>query len=404
MKTIIKHIIQIIVCAFTIFCAACDNSIIDEEIHSVSEWNSSTLTIDFYSPSRAEDESSSFNLENGDAIAIRFSNNGKKIIGYAIYNTESEVWDAQYKGELNKDYNQRCDVIYLGNQPSLSKNSTSIELSPFTGIYCSTNGTYSFDGKQINLVANLTSKTARLKFIGTNTSNFDVKGISYYKKFDLEKWELSCSEPYEDAISVATMRVNDAYESDYLYIMLPMTSSNYEEDSRIWLKQDDKVYVYNTKLKGLLSSSKSGIIDMPSSTNHSGWNMDTYRTRTYSNLSVTSKSNSTDGWSQTQTSHKFSSNAGVHLSFDNILSTGWYSSTTDEEFYGRWKSDGTETAVFIDNDLWSLSSDKYTNNLVKNISYHYSGMLYQPDASYYFFQFFTWRLTYKMTNITMSNF
>ncbi|MCM1140928.1 MAG: hypothetical protein NC453_20350 [Muribaculum sp.] len=404
MKKTIKHYINIITCILTIFCVSCDNSILDEGFQSLNEWNTCLLILDTYSLSRSESESTSFSLKNGDALAIRFSNDGKSTIGYAIYNAESEAWEAQYKGELVQASDQTCEVIYLGNQPSLKNNSTSVDLTPFVGIYSSKNGRYSFDGKNIHLVANLNGETARLKFIGTTASNFDIKGITYYKKFDLEKWEFANSEPYEDAIQVTTQNINGRYESDYMYVMLSKTSYNYEEDSRIWLKQDDKVYVYNTQLEGLLSSSKSGIIEVPSQSNHIGWNMDTYRKKTYSNLSVTSKSQSTDGWSQTQTSHKFSSTAGVHLTFDNILSTGWYSSSTDEEFKCRWDSDGSEASVFIDNDMWHLTSNKYTNNLRKGTTYHYSGMIYQPDATYYYFQFFTWRLTYKMTNITMSNF
>lgn len=403
MKTTIKQYIHIIMCVFTIFFVACDNSIIDENSLSISEWNSCVLILDSHSISRSGSEANSYILENGDALAIRFSNEGKNTIGYAIYNAELELWEAQYKGELSSVSNQICEVIYLGHQPTLNNNSTSVELSPFTGIYYASNGRYSFDGKQIHLVANLSIKTARLKFADTSASKFEVKGIAYYKTFDLEKWELTKSEPYDDAIPVTTMYINGKVESNYIYITLP-TSSNYEVDSRIWLKKDDKVFVYNSQLKGLVSSSKSGIIDVPTPNNHSGWNMDTYRKKTYPNLSVTSTSQSTDGWSQTQSSHKFASTAGVHLTFDNILSTGWYSSSTDEEFYCRWESDGSESNVFIDNDMWYLSSSKYTNNLKKGSPYHYSGMLYQPDATYYFFQFFTWRLTYKMTNITMSNF
>ncbi len=109
----------------------------------------------------------------------------------------------------------------------------------------------------------------------------------------------------------------------------------------------------------------------------------------------------TDG--ESPTLEPFYSKTGVYLTFDNILSTGWYDGFLDEEFYFDFDSDGGywSWVVWIENGMGHIFDD---DNLVKNEKYHYSGLIYNPEASYYSLRFVTYRLTYNVSNITMSNF
>ena len=382
-------------------CTACNKDLIDINYDVEEQWNSCELVLESGLQSRAGDQSPK--LKTGDALAIRFTDKTKKVTGYAIYNDTTKIWNVRYKGELSTGDGKKCEVIYLGNQPALDDDLKTISLTAQDAIYESNDGIYVYDGKTMHIAATLVGKTARIKFTHTTTTSFSVKGLAYYKSFDFSTWKFGRSEAYTDEINVSTKSVGASFESNYIYVDLPLREAKYEyvTDSRIWIKSGNYVYVYNKELKDLVKPSNSGTIRVPTQSSHSGWNTDTYKTKTFSNISVTSKSSSTDGWSQTQNSHKFSSKTGVYLTFDNILSTGWYSSSgLSEDFYGSCVYDGKEDGVSFDNDMWSISG----GNIVKGQSYHYAGMIYIPDATYYYFQFFTRRLTYKMTNITMSNF
>lgn len=406
MNKIIYFSTSFIAIIVLLICASCSNDISDViEDSTETQWKSCELVFQTSMQSRLASQSPS--LKTGDALAIRFSKGSKYIIGYAIYDEVTNTWNARYKGNLDICDKSTCEVVYLGNQPTLNDNLNTISLTAQDAIFSCNDGMYSYDGKRIDLFATLSSNMARVSFVGTNASSFQIKGVEYCKSFDFGLWKITKSEPSEDAINVSIKNIEGIYKSEYIYIASPLalshSDSGYSSESCIWVKMDDIVYVYNKNLDNLIVPLKSGIIQVPSQDDHDGWNMDTFNQMTFPDISVKSKSESTDGWSQILDSYKFNSKTGLHITFDNILTTGWFDDWIEEEFLWDYDSDGSHSDVwaYMENGMSYITAD---DNLVKNKSYHCSVLVYESDATYYYTKFFTSRLSYKVTNITVSNF
>lgn len=406
--------LYVLVASFAAMCDSCSNEPYCPEIETSKvsqQWAACVLTLSSDCLSRSDDNESA-DFENGDLIALRFkAENGSCSIGYAVFDSDNNCWNAKYKGILSDSPGLSCDVVYLGNHPDFTEYSSDVQLSPETGIYETAKGRYSFGDNTICVVATLKPKTARVRFLDTKESQFEIKGVEYIQSFDLNNWSFTYSAAPDDAIVVSVSLHDGKYISPYYYVSLPrLRGDKYagRANSSIWLKSGEFVYLHENFLENVISNGASGNLIVPSDSSHEGWIKDTYRSEKYSDVSVTCSSWSGCGWSQTQSSHKFTSPVGVHLTYNYKLSYGYNSSIREFE-HNIWANDGSDSYLgsslgLFTNGLGYHDDDSDTYEIITGKNLYYSGFYYVNDADYYHVQWYTFALSYKASNITMSNF
>jgi hypothetical protein len=413
-KMKIRIQLSVLAALFATACHSCSDEPYHPEIEATEhsqQWNSCVLTLSSDELSRSNDSDTAV-FENGDLIALRFKNvNSANVIGYALFDSDQNCWNAKYKGSLSDCSVLSCEVVYLGNHPDFTEHSTDVQLSPETGVYETAEGRYSFSGNTICVVATLKPKTARVRFVDTKASQFQIKGVEYIQSFDINNWSFTYSSAPDDAIAVSVSLHNGQYTSPYYYVVLPRRNGDKDTDkahSSIWLKSGSYVYLHENFLNDAITNGASGELMVPSDSSHKGWIKDTYQFKKYSNVSFTCSSSSPNGWTQTQSSHKFTSTVGVHLTYNYRLSIG-YNSSEKKFQHEIWAHDDTDSYKGSGFGLFTNGFGYHSDNLInyKVISgkdLYYSGFYYVNEADYYHVQWYTYALSFTASNITMSNF
>lgn len=197
---------------------------------------------------------SSDNWDNGDKIYLTFTVGDGLSYGDAVYN--NGTWTVNYYGSLTEGQSTKCTAVYFDN-PDFESSSV-VMLTENTGIYEDNNGSYVFSGGTLSVEANLSPKTGRIRFSGSNNDEIKLYGISHYTSYDCSNGKFTKS------IGAINKKVTNGY-TPYIY-----GEFSDSEQPRINLITDTSGYTR------LLSSSvfqkgESGYMNIPSETSHNGW-------------------------------------------------------------------------------------------------------------------------------------
>ena len=197
--------------------------------------------------------------KEGDRLYIRFLVGSSTVTGCAEYSADGS-WTLNCSGTFAEGTDQKCEVYYFEN--ATHKSNTQVELTAHSAVYECLEGSYSFNGEDMNISAQLSPKTGRVRFVSDSERSFTLSGISSYTSFNLSNKTFASSSA---ALELSTAQQGEEYSSGYVYGFY--TDENARE---IKLITDDAFYVRTFPLS-MLQSGKSGYITAPTTENNEGW-------------------------------------------------------------------------------------------------------------------------------------
>ncbi len=197
--------------------------------------------------------------KEGDRLYIRFLGGNSTITGCAEYSATGS-WALSYSGTFAEGTDQKCEVYYFEN--ATHKSNTQVELTAHSAVYECTAGSYSYNGGDIILSAQLSPKTGRVRFVSDGERSFTLSGISCYTSFNLSNKTFTSS---SSALELSTAQQGEEYSSGYVYGFYS------DENTReIKLTTDNASYVRAFPLS-MLQAGKSGYITALTTENNEGW-------------------------------------------------------------------------------------------------------------------------------------
>lgn len=400
----VKNIIWGVLCSFVSFAiVSCSHDEPTIPIKNSDEDNIWYKGILNYSPivtnvvSRS-DQNSTYEPANGDILLLHFyTPNNRSVSGYACYNSTSGVWELSYKGTLEVCSNLKCEVTYIGNNPILNSEQNLVELGLNCPIYECDNGVYHFNNSnKIDLHAQLSPATARIKFKGNKESNFLIKGVNGLAKICVDDYWTYFD--YTGGLSGAISAPE--YYSPYYYIASQLIGHYYDfiDCRNLWIKEGSTVYVWKKNISNYLEAGSSGIILLPDVAPND-WHSDSYRVKDVSDITIAPKNS---GWTQTQDITRFYSNIGIQISFDyTITSCSSYDEYINYPFaIGIWGYD--ESGNYVTRYDYYFHRDWLIEDLNTTESFYYTCFI--EGAAYYQIQFYGSELGTKITNFKISTF
>lgn len=197
---------------------------------------------------------SSDNWKNGDKIYLTFTVGSGLSYGDAVYN--NGTWTVNYYGSLTEGATTKCTAVYFDN-PEFESSSV-VMLSENTGIYEDSNGTYVFSGGTLSVVANLSPKTGRMRFAGSNNDEIIVYGITHYTSYDCSNGKFTNS----------MGAINTKVSSNYTPYVYGSFSDNEQPRLNIITSTSGYTRLLSTSI---YKKGESGYMDIPTETSHNGW-------------------------------------------------------------------------------------------------------------------------------------
>lgn len=265
----IKNIINSCLGFFLITClVSCTNELIEEgcwsSVTNNSEVYVQSMKVCFNKP--VFDDSSktravvSEEWKDGDVLYLRFQTENSYIQGKAVYNSNNSNWAVTFKGELPTEKEHSLQVWYFDGETS--EEGDEVILSAFTSLYCDNDGFYLYNNaKELTCVACLKPASSRLRFIGSSGTKVFIEGLCTFK-YNLKNGTLSHSH-----ISSIDLTVQSTGSTPYIYVKR-------DENNRELCVSDSHNDFCITMNEGFLKKSgSSGYINIPTLSNHDGWNV-----------------------------------------------------------------------------------------------------------------------------------
>ncbi len=192
--------------------------------------------------------------KEGDKIYISFTVDGGITCGEAVYS--NGVWGVSYYGALTKDVSTKCVAVYFDNS-DYSTNSF-VKLTENTAIYEDAEGSYVFKDGVLSVTADLTPKTGRIRFAGTDNDKIKIYGIKTYSSYD------SYSGKYTESSTMLTLTVSNGYTP---YIYGEFTDAT---QPRLNIITSNSAYT-RVLPTTIFNKGESGYMTIPTETSHNGW-------------------------------------------------------------------------------------------------------------------------------------
>jgi hypothetical protein len=193
--------------------------------------------------------------EEGDKIYITFYNGTTMVPGEATY-SEANGWNVNYDGDLAVGTALSCEVRYFANATFASQ--YLVSLTPETEVYESTEGMYDYDGNALIVVASLTPKVGRIRFIGTPGQDVILTGLTTYTTFS------PANNTFYSSNAMIQTTVDVTGYTPYVY-------ATFNSDSRkLGVIGDDFAFT-RTCTDEVLRTGESGYMNIPSLTSYNNW-------------------------------------------------------------------------------------------------------------------------------------
>lgn len=236
-------------------CSSQDDLSYDKDDQTANQPSSCKLRLNV-SRSQYADEAltrSASEWENGDKIYLTFTAENVKSHGEAVYN--DGIWTVDYYGSLAQGEANTCTAVYF-DKP-LFDNGSVVTINENTGIYEDLEGTYTMEGDELTVTANLRPKTGRIRFAGQTDEVLTVNGITHYTSYDASTGKYSTTSG-----SVKTYVATDSTPYIYGYMS--------EDNRRLNLVTTESAYTRMIP-EGIFNAGESGYMDIPSPSSHKGW-------------------------------------------------------------------------------------------------------------------------------------
>ena len=262
-----KNIIIIYLGFLLLAClASCSNELLEEDCHSSntasSEVHVQSMKVSFNKPffdsSNNTRSAASEGWKDGDILYLRFQNEDSYIQGKAVYKVSDNNWTVTYKGELPTDNECSLQVWYFDGETTEDGND--VTLSAETGLYSDNHGFYLYNSaKELTCVACLKPASSRLRFIGNSGSNISIEGLCAFK------YNLSNGTLIHYPISSINLSVQSTGSTPYIYV------ARDENEEKLCVSDTRNDFCMTMNEDFLKNSGSSGYINIPTSSNHDGW-------------------------------------------------------------------------------------------------------------------------------------
>lgn len=193
--------------------------------------------------------------KNGDRIYFLFKGEEREISARAVYDGEFGEWKISNDGMFPSGVYTGKGVFIDGETQEWNDGLT---LGSGVAVYCDNNVTCEKTNTYVKVTALLSPMLGRLRFSSPEQRSFAVSGIllTYKMRFgDLE---------FETSETPVECKIGDDGYSRYVYGLMPPTSRS------LSVAYDNQLYtaVFGERI---LDPGKSGYIELPTESSHSGW-------------------------------------------------------------------------------------------------------------------------------------
>lgn len=197
----------------------------------------------------------SHDWSHGDRIYIAFYNESKFTSGEAIYDI-NDGWQLSCEGDLAIGEKQKCISRFFVN--TTFANSYLVSLNENSEIYEDSEATYTYDGDELTVYAQMTPKTGRIRFTGTTNETISLTGLSHYTTFS------PSTNSFTSTSSIINTSVDTNKSTPYIYAFIS------DEKRNIGIIGDDYAFT-RTCTEDILKKGESGYMKIPSETSHKNW-------------------------------------------------------------------------------------------------------------------------------------
>jgi formylglycine-generating enzyme required for sulfatase activity len=336
--TSLKHLLYSFVCptlmAVTGFWTGCDNAEtwetpVTEEHQCKLRFEVSVTRYDT-TQTRASEA-----WADNDCVYLTFVQGSTRIQGRAVYNVGSQDWTLYYNGNLSTATAARCYAYYFEGASAVNDQ---VNLSSAQPVLTDLNATYTRTSDAVFVKAALTPATSRLRFCGTAGRQFTVSGTVYYSLFDLTSATLSQSS------TPVTLSIESNGYTPYAYLTFPAETRN------LTVFYDGLVF-QTTCDHPVMDVGQSGYMELPTETQHNGWELVKITEPTVGNLAV--------------------SNVGISkASFSARLTDAGNGTVTDCGFCYSKSPNPTTSDQKVSYGVASGTFGKTVSNLEENTTYY----------------------------------
>ena len=253
--------------------SSCSNTPYEEPTtdEATTQWHSCTLNFDgdmptFDGGSRAEAGTWAANSQ----VYIHFKlAGGETTYGNAVLGSDGK-WKLNYNGRLSSGATYDCQVFYLDGNVTKDALLTSFTFDSSVGVYADTEAKDTVTDNEVSLSARLTPKTSRIRFVNNSSGSnrFYISGIEYITGLDLKTLQMTKS------TNTISTYYGSAYNNGYHYGTFP-------DNSELQLKIGSYYYIYEMPENStdFMAVGKSGYMNIPTTTSHNNWTVETQSTK-----------------------------------------------------------------------------------------------------------------------------
>jgi len=197
-----------------------------------------------------------YDWPDGAKLYLQFVGTNKTILGYAKYVKGEDVWNVSTSEALTDISTAKCEAYYFKHFSE--SDATVVPLSESTVVYQDVDGEYTKSGNQLTVSLSLSPKTGRIRFKGEAGKQVVVRGLQKFSVYDALLNQFTSS-----SVELSLTVAEDGY-TPYCYAEFP------KSDRTISVVDGDLIF-YKECSSVVLAAGKSGYMDIPTETQHSGW-------------------------------------------------------------------------------------------------------------------------------------
>lgn len=269
---------------------------------------------------------------DGQAIYIGLTNGTdiKKVV--ARYYASNNEWRISYDGSLADYSSGDCKCYYFVDK---NYESSIVYLDQYSVIYADENAKFSIVGSELQISANLTPFTGRIKFVYPQYSNRSryyprLYGFSHYTQFDLSTFEFTSSDATIDG-----NQINSSTDT-YYYVWY----SNPDRTVTVWDGNYNDYYFIRAFKEGALDPGHSNWLYWPTYDYHNEWKTIQQRLDfDYFNFQYIIPGTFNMGGEDAQPIHQVTLTKPFYITRHEIRQTNWTDITGDAYDPDVWYND-----------------------------------------------------------------
>ncbi len=197
--------------------------------------------------------------QDADEVYLVFSGTEESVEGKAVYDATEGTWTLHYYGTLSNTTSSSCKAYYFDGAYTLNSAETAVTLTPNVAVYADASATYTKSGRDIKVKTTLKPQTGRIRFKGAAGTQFTVSGISTYATYTL------ASGAFANSSTDISLTVGQDGYTPYVYGVMSSSAR------KMTVSYSDELAYRTTCEDYVLSTGKSGFMELPTQEAHNGW-------------------------------------------------------------------------------------------------------------------------------------